>query len=163
MITNKIFSIISGIIPTKTAFAHCDIPCGIYDPNLAQRAAHTVIRMTELLSGISRENETKAEHDVARMTAVKEEYGEMIEEELGTLENDYFKNEHFEKFPELKNMFSDAAKLTSKVRQNIDMNSAEQLLEIILKISEIFYKTKKLTPVRIKSPYPTEREIVIYK
>jgi hypothetical protein len=43
------------------------------------------------------------------------------------------------------------------------MKAAEEMLENILKISEIFYKTKKLQPVRIKSPYPTQREIVTYK
>ena len=31
------------------AYAHCDIPCGIYDPNDAIQAAQTCIRMTELI------------------------------------------------------------------------------------------------------------------
>lgn len=156
-------NMLGKLIPTKMAYAHCDIPCGIYDPNAAQLAAHTVIRMTQLLNELNRGDETKAEHDIARMTHVKEDHGEMVEEELGTLENDYFKEEHFIEFPELKRLFSDATKLSVKVRQAIDMESAEQLLEMVLKISEIFYKTKNLIPVRIKSPYPTQREIVIYK
>lgn len=162
------------ILPAKIAYAHCDIPCGIYDPNRAQLAAHTIIRMTQLLSELKKENppsheasagqgETKAEHDIVRMTHVKEDHGEMVEEELGTLENDYFKEEHFGVFPELKKLFFDAVKLSIKVRQNIDMQSAEQLLETVLKISEIFYKTKNLEPVRVKSPYPTGREIVVYR
>jgi nickel superoxide dismutase len=159
----SLFLIISKILPTRIVYAHCDIPCGIYDPNMAQRAAHTLIRMTQLLGGINRENETKAEHDIARMTHVKEEHGEIIEEELGTLENDYFKDEHFKEFPELKKMFSDAIKLSVLIRQNIDMVASEELLEIVLKISEVFYRSKKLIPIRVKSPYPTQREIVIYK
>jgi nickel superoxide dismutase len=163
IMAKNLFSIIFKILPTRVAYAHCDIPCGIYDPNIAQRAAHTIIRMIQLLGEINRENETKAEHDIARMTHVKEEHGEIIENELGTLENDYFKEEHFEEFPELIKMFSDASKLSSKVRQTIDMDSAKELLEVILKISEIFYRTKKLIPIRVKSPYPTGREIVIYK
>jgi nickel superoxide dismutase len=162
MIKN-ILLLISKILPTGVAYAHCDIPCGIYDPHMSQLAAHTVIRMTQLLSGIDGENETKTEHDIARMTHVKEEHGEIVEEELSTLENDYFKEEHFKEFPELKKMLSDATKLSSTVRQNIDMVASEKLLEVVLKISEVFYLTKKLEPVRVKSPYPTEREIVIYK
>lgn len=152
-----------GLLPERVAYAHCDIPCGIYDPNAAQLAAHTIIRMTQLLSELSMENGVKAGHDIARMTGVKEAHGNMVEKELDTLENDYFKEEHFKAFPELKKIFSEAVRLSIKIRQFIDIESAEQLLEAVLKISEIFYKTKKLIPVRVKSPYPTEREIVTYK
>jgi len=151
------------MLPTKVAYAHCDIPCGIYDPHYAQVAAHTIIRMMQLLNNLNMENRLKADHDIARMTSVKEDHGNIIEKELDTLENDYFKEDHFKEFPELKKMFADATKLSVKTRQAIDMESAEQLLEMILKISEIFYKTKKFEPVRVKSPYPTEREIVVYK
>jgi len=84
-----------NILPLNIAYAHCDIPCGIYDPHQAQLAAHTVIRMTQLLLEIKREDETKAEHDVARATHVKEEHSSIIEEELETLRNDYFKEEHY--------------------------------------------------------------------
>ena len=87
----------------------------------------------------------------------------MIEEELGTLENDYFKEEHFKEYSQLKKLISDAVKLSIKTRQTIDMKSAEELLENVLKIAEIFYKTKNLKPIRVKSPYPTERELVFYK
>jgi len=158
-----ILSIISKILPVKVAYAHCDIPCGIYDPNRAQLAAHTAIRMTQLLGELINDDKIKLGHDIARMTSVKEKHAEVIEEELGTLEDDYFKEEHFKEFSELKELFSNSAKLTAKIRQNIDIEAAEELLENILKVSEIFYKTKKLQPVRLKSPYPTQREIVTYK
>ena len=158
-----LISVISKVLPAKIAFAHCDIPCGIYDPHAAQVGAHTVIRMTQLLSELKREGEIKAEHDIARITHVKEDHGKMIEEELGTLENDYFKEEHFKEYSQLKKLISDAVKLSIKTRQTIDMKSAEELLEIVLKISEIFYKTKNLKPIRVKSPYPTQRELVVYK
>lgn len=152
-----------NFFPSKIAYAHCDIPCGIYDPHAAQVAAHTVIRMTQLLSDVKKDDETKAMHDVARIAHVKEEHASSVEEELGTLENDYFKEEHFSKYPELKGLIADAVKLSAKVRQNIDMISAEELLEKVLKISEIFYKTKNLAPFRVKAPYPTEKELVFYK
>lgn len=158
-----LYNFLLRILPSQVAYAHCDIPCGIYDPHAAQIAAHTVLRMTQLIQELDRENETKAEHDIARMTDVKERHGSLVEEELGTLENDYFKEEHFSQYPDLKKLLSDAVKLSAKVRQTIDMTAAEQLLEIVLNISEIFYKTKKLTPTRVKSPFPTQREIVFYK
>lgn len=148
---------------TGDAFAHCDIPCGIYDPTPAQIAAHTVLRMTQLLKDVKREDETTAEHDIARMTRVKEKHGERVEEELGTLENDYFKPEHFEANPNLKDLLADTVKLSAKARQHIDLEASKQLLEKVLQISEVFYKTKNVTPVRVKSLYPTEAEIVTYK
>ena len=174
MILRNLLISISKILPTRIAYAHCDIPCGIYDPHNAQVGAHTVIRMTQFLNDLKREDppspeasagqgETKAEHDVARITHVKEEHGSLIEDELGTLENDYFKEEHYKEYPELKKLIANAIKLSNKARQAIDMPAAEELLETVLKISEIFYKTKNLTPVRVKSPYPTERELVFYK
>lgn len=150
------------IFPIRTAYAHCDIPCGIYDPNNAQMAAHTVVRMTQLLGEVKRGDETTAEHDIARLTRVKEQHGELVEHELGTLENDYFKEEHFSANPELKELLSAAVKLSIKSRQHIDMDAAHELLEHVLKIAEIFYKTKGVEPVRVKSVYPTGLEVVVH-
>lgn len=152
----KLFSSIVSLIPTQIAYAHCDIPCGIYDPTPAQIAAHTVLRMTQLLA------EKTEMHDVARIIHVKEEHGEKIENELGTFENDYFKPEHFEKFPELKELLAEAVKLSIETRQHVNLEKSQGLLEKVLLISEIFYKTKNVTPVRVSSIYPTKGEIVTY-
>jgi len=136
----KLLTILSNLLPTETAYAHCDIPCGIYDPNQAQLAAHTVLRMIQLL-----DEHSDSMHDVARIVKVKEKHGDLVEDSLGTLENDYFKPEHFEKFPELKGLISDAVQLSIKTRQKPDMKMAEDMLEKVLLISEIFYKTKGVT------------------
>lgn len=151
------------LLKENIAFAHCDIPCGIYDPHAAQLAAHTVLRMTNLLSEVKREDETKAEHDIARVTRVKEKHSDLLEEELETLKNDYFKDEHFTSFPNLKELFDKALKQSAKARQGIDKEAAENTLSLVLEISEIFYKTKNVEPIRIKSVYPTGGEIVTYK
>lgn len=153
----------SKLFTVKTAYAHCDIPCGIYDPHAVQVAAHTVIRMNQLLLEIERIDETKAEHDIARLARVKEKHAEAVEEELGTLENDYFKEEHYKAYPELKELLARGVKLSIKVRQHIDMEAAQQLLETVMKIAEIFYKSKGLEPARVKAPYPTGLEIVVQK
>lgn len=161
---NDVISHILNLIPLRIVYAHCDIPCGVYDPHIAQMAAHTVIRMTQLLKEAEKEKDSVArESKVARMTRVKEKHGGLIEEELGTLDNDYFKPEHHEKFPELANLLKSAVKLSITCRQNIDMESANKLLGETQKIAEIFYKTKDFTPVRIPSGYPTGGEIVSHK
>ncbi len=147
----------------KIAYAHCDIPCGIYDPYNAQRAAHTVIRMTQLLLELKRENETKAEHDVARLTHVKEDHSNLLEEELDTLRNDYFKEEHFKEYPNLHEVFVKTLKASAKARQTIDLQASEEALAGVQEIAEIFFKTKNVEPLRVKSVYPTEGEIVLHK
>src|ERR1035437_7491416 len=98
----KIFKKILLLLPGKIAYAHCDIPCGIYDPHMAQVAAHTVIRMTQLLTDLKSDDPKKMAHDISRMTHVKEEHAGIIEEELETLRNDYFKEEHYAQYPSLE-------------------------------------------------------------
>jgi len=146
-----------NLFPHKTAYAHCDIPCGIYDPNRMQNASHTVIRMTSLLK------DEKDIHKISRMTYVKEEHGKIVEEELITLAYDYFKNEHYDKYENLDKLIDEAVELSAKARQNIDFESANKLLEKVLDVSEIFYKSKGLGFARVKSPYPTELDIVVQK
>lgn len=160
---HRLLTFVSKVLPEELAYAHCDIPCGIYDPHNAQMAAHTVIRMTELLGLVKREDETKAEHDIARMTRVKEKHSDIIEEELDTLQNDYFKEEHFKAYPNLLALFAKTIKSATKSRQTIDLKAAEETLAGIQEIAEIFFKTKNVKPVRVKSVYPTEREIVLYE
>lgn len=145
-------------LPTKPIYAHCDIPCGIYDPHQMQMAAHTVLRMTDLITEAGSDI-----HKIARMTHVKEEHGHIVEEEIGTLEVDYFKDEHFEKFPELEGLLKKTAKLSVKARQEVNQDVAQELLANVQQIAEIFWKTKELEPVRIPSGYPTEGEVVSHK
>ena len=159
----SLIKFLSSILPTETVYAHCDIPCGIYDPHNMQMAAHTVIRMTQLLGKVDRKDETKAGHDIARMTHVKEEHSSILESEIDTLLNDYFKPEHYDKFPNLKGLAEKTLKSLSKARQGIDMASAQEALAGTQEIAEIFYKTKDVTPVRVRSVYPTEGEIILYK
>jgi nickel superoxide dismutase len=160
---NWVLKSITSFLPLNTAYAHCDIPCGLYDPHNAQLAAHTIIRMTQFLGEIKRENETKAEHDVARVTRVKEKHSNILEEELDTLQNDYFKDEHFKEYPELEDLFKSTLKIAAKARQGIDMEAAQKTLEGVQQIAEIFFKSKNVEPVRVKSVYPTGGEIVTHK
>jgi len=162
-----ILSTLIKLLPTKPVDAHCDIPCGIYDPHGAQMSAHTVIRMTQMILDLKKEEGDAGERhylsQIARMTHVKEEHAGSCEEELDTLLNDYFKPEHFAKFPELKELILQTIKLTGKVKQNLDVEAGKELLANTQKIAEIFWQTKGFEPIRIPSGYPTEGEIVTHK
>ncbi len=132
----------------REAHAHCDIPCGIYDPHAAQVAALTVVRMVQLIQALPAPDAGNKEAvdtyamQMARYTEVKEEHAKICEHELVVLWTDYFKPEHLEKHPNLHDTFWKATKLTSTVKQTISMDSAQQLLAACQQIAEIFWETK---------------------
>lgn len=150
------------LLPLKTIYAHCDIPCGIYDPHNMQMAAHTVIRMTQMITDLEEGADHKQfTHQMSRLTKVKEEHAELCKHELRVLWADYFKPEMLEKYPDLNDLVFKTLKLASKSRQEINMEAAEELLGNTQKIAEIFFETKGIKSKRVKAPYPTDREIVI--
>jgi len=153
-------SIIRKILRIELAYAHCDVPCGIYDPHLAQVSAHTVIRMVNLMKALPKED---PDYDLkmSRYISVKEEHGELAKHEIRILWGDYFKPEHQQEYPELTDLVWNAMKLGSAGRQTADLAQAQQLLTTVQKIAEIFWKTKGKTPKRIAAPYPSGGEIVL--
>ena len=52
MIARRAFALLNRLFPQEEASAHCDIPCGIYDPHLAQLAALSVVRMNQLINDL---------------------------------------------------------------------------------------------------------------
>ena len=135
---------------TKVAHAHCDIPCGIYDPHLAQIAALTVVRMNQLIEGLEAPGASAAEqaaHSAAlsRYVTVKEEHAELCKKELDILWHDYFRPDHLEKYPDLHNVIWQATKLASRNKQNVDQDSARELVGTVDKVAEIFWATKNVT------------------
>jgi len=92
--------ITTWLAPTATAHAHCDIPCGIYDPHEAEIAARTVARMVELIGGIEGDD-AAARNKFARCVRVKEDHAEKVKHEVQVIWSDYFKPEHLTANPDL--------------------------------------------------------------
>ena len=136
---HSILSLMNKIVPTQAVYAHCDIPCGIYTPEPMQTAARTVAKMVEKI----KEVETTDTHAISRFTTVKEEHAQICKEQLLILWTDYFKPEHLEMFPELHDTFWKAAKLCSKNKQEVSVETAQELETAVAKIAEIFTATKK--------------------
>jgi len=159
---HKLFQLLDKIKPAKIAYAHCDIPCGIYDPHLAQLAAHTVVRMDTLISEVKQVPPTDADtrNKMIRYVTVKEQNAEIVKHELRILWADYFKPEHLKTFPGLHDLFWNALKTASKAKQSANPADAEALLESVNKIAEIFWKTKEVKTARVKAPYPTSKDVV---
>jgi len=158
------------VSPAPIAYAHCDIPCGIYDPHHAQLAAHTVIRMNLLINDLklpgpnATSQERQEYHNkFERYVATKEQHAELAKHEIRILWGDYFKPEHAQAHPQLHETVFKAMKTASKARQEINLQAAEDLLKAANEIAEIFWKTKNVPTVRAKAPYPTERETVYPK
>jgi len=148
-LVDRVLDKFDHVAPPIDAYAHCDIPCGIYDPHMAQIAALTVVRMVQLIEGLQQPgaNASKNEWDtygmqISRYSATKEEHARICEHELIILWTDYFRPEHLEKHPNLHDVVWKTAKLTSTVKQQINMDAAQQLLAGCQQIAEIFWDTK---------------------
>ena len=147
----------SSILPEMTAEAHCDIPCGIYEPTAAKIAAMTVLRMVlqihELHPPVSfpkilDEHAMKTfANSMMRRFAAKEQHAELCKKELLILWSDFFKSEHVEKFSGLHDMFWKAAKLCSVNKQEVSEERARELVAAVDGIAKIFYEAKG-TPER---------------
>ena len=130
--------------PTTVAYAHCDIPCGIYDPTPAKIAADTVAKMVEKIGQLTpNATDIATRNSFVRMVTVKEQHAEICKKELQVLWSDYFKPEHLEKYPKLHDMFWKALKLASKNKQNVDAAAAAELQTAVKEISDMFWATKK--------------------
>ena len=138
-----ILSFLVKLLPTKLAYAHCDVPCGIYDPRSAQIAAQTVLKMVQLIHELPRQSPTVNDRNkFVRCVLTKEEHARRCKEELLILWADYFKPEHLTIFPNLHNTFWKAAKLCSKNKQEVSMETARELVKSTDEIAEIFKKSK---------------------
>ena len=141
--------LIDRLSPPATIHAHCDIPCGIYDPHLAQVGAQTVVRMNQLIEGLGsapgpgdKEKNDAWHNSLSRYVAVKEEHAELVKKEVRIIWGDYFKPEHLEKYPDLHTVTWNIMKLASKARQEVNLQAAQDLLGQVQKFAEIFWASK---------------------
>jgi len=127
------------IARTITVSAHCDLPCGVYDPAQAKIEAQSVKACMEKYHG-SDDPDFKA-----RAIAIKEERSDLVKHHLWVLWTDYFKAPHFEKYPQLNALFNEATKLAGAggTKGTTDVSVADSLLAKIAEIDTIFWETKK--------------------
>lgn len=146
---NKVTSIIVKMKQIPIAYAHCDGPCGVYDPAQARVSAEAVLSMTKKILQLQPplSNDPKQQiaysNTLTRYIQIKEEQAQQTKEHLLILWTDYFKPEHIEKYPDLHNIFWKAAKLCSACKVEVSLDHAEALLDTIKHIHEIFWATKE--------------------
>ena len=123
------------LAPNTTAHAHCDLPCGVYDPAQARIEAESVKACQEKYQG--------SDDPVFRERAVqiKEERADLVKHHLWVLWTDYFKPEHLEKVPNLHELFWNANKQVSKVKASTDTADSQKLLDMIDEIDAAWKAT----------------------
>jgi nickel superoxide dismutase len=122
--------------PRRIVHAHCDLPCGVYDPAQARIEAESVKAIQEKYRG----NEDAAFR--GRALAIKEERAELVKHHLWVLWTDYFKPEHLEKYPQLHELFWTATKEAGAAKKSEDPAQGQKLLDTIDEITKIFWETK---------------------
>ena len=131
--------------PARTVHAHCDLPCGVYDPAQARIEAESIKAITERYQDAeNKKSATETADDYrARCLVIKEERAEMVKHHLWVLWTDYFKPEHAEAHPDLHSVFWKATKAAGAAKKAQDPAQGQQLLDAIAEIDRIFWETKK--------------------
>ncbi len=134
---SRLLATLDRLSAPPVAAAHCDLPCGVYDPAQARIEAESV-------KGCQQKYQDSDDPVFKeRAVQIKEERADLVKHHLWVLWTDYFKPEHLEKYPELHEMFWKATKLAGDAKKSTDPAQGQELLDAIAEIDEIFWATKK--------------------
>jgi nickel superoxide dismutase len=133
----RLLSLLDRLSPPAVAEAHCDLPCGVYDPAQARIEAESVKAVMEKFNA--------SDDDVfkTRCVVIKEQRADLVKHHLWVLWTDYFKPPHLEAYPNLHELFWHATKTAGQAKQSTDVKVADDLLNQIAEIDKIFWATKK--------------------
>jgi len=122
--------------PRRVVHAHCDLPCGVYDPAQARIEAESVKQIQEKYQG----SDDPVFRD--RAILIKEERADLVKHHLWVLWTDYFKPEHAQKYSNLNDLFWQATKEAGASKKSQDPAQGQKLLDQIDEIAKIFWETK---------------------
>jgi nickel superoxide dismutase len=123
--------------PSRVAHAHCDLPCGVYDPAQARIEAESVKACQQKFQ------DSDDPIFKERAVSIKEERADLVKHHLWVLWTDYFKPDHLAKFPQLHDTFWNATKLAGEAKKTEDPAQGQKLLDAIAEIDKIFWESKK--------------------
>lgn len=149
----------------ETVSAHCDIPCKVYDPYIAQFAAISVIRFMDLIAEINAKQSLTAADMVqlARLTEEKEVHAEKAKQEIRIIWGDYFKAPQIEQFPNIHELTHKIMLAGSVCKQGIEKDKGEKLLSLINEFAAAFWTTKSVETYTATCPFPPSVEVVYPK
>lgn len=131
--------------PKRVVHAHCDLPCGVYDPAQARIEAESVKAIQQKYRDAEDHKKTSesAEEFRTRALLIKEQRADLVKHHLWVLWTDYFKPKHLDDHPGLHETFWRATKLAGDAKRSQDPSQGQQLLDAIAEIDSIFQATKK--------------------
>ena len=132
--------------PGRTAHAHCDLYCGVYDPAQAMIEAMSVLKIAE------KYHASDDEVFRARAIAIKEQRAEDVKHHLMVLWADFFTADHRQQFPNLDDLFWRAIHQAGDAKKSVDPADGQQLIDLIGEISEIFWQTEKAKGMGVYPP-----------
>src|SRR3954454_5745724 len=132
------------LAPRRVVHAHCDLPCGVYDPAQARIEAESVMKCQEKYQDADNQKKPSEslEEFKTRAIGIKEQRADLVKEHLWVLWTDYFKPEHLEKFPQLHDLFWNATKEAGAAKKSNDPAQGQKLLDQIDEIAKVFWETK---------------------
>tara|TARA_B100000214_G_scaffold23425_1_gene15516 strand:- start:2152 stop:2607 length:456 start_codon:yes stop_codon:yes gene_type:complete len=130
------------MIKFSSVKAHCDIPCKVYDPYIAQYAALSVIRLIDLIEEMPEPNTKSDLAKLSRLIEQKEEHAHKVKEEVTTIWGDYFKQAQIEKFPGVHELAHSIMMSASKCKQELSRDNGVELLNQVNEFAEMFWKSK---------------------
>ena len=146
----------------REAKAHCDIPCAVYDPAVAQYAALSVVRFLDLIGEMPDDIQSKKDlAQLSRLVQQKEEHAIEVKEAVRTIWGDYFKEPQMEKFPEIHDLTHSIMMSASKCKQDIDRQNGIDLVEKVNRFAEIFWATKDVKTETKKSLNPPHMDVIV--
>jgi nickel superoxide dismutase len=128
------------------AHAHCDLMCGVYDPAQAKIEAMSVLKACTKAA----ESDDPVFKD--RAILIKEERADLVKHHLSVLWTDFFKPHHLEQYPELHDLFWKAIKKAGEAKKTMDASVAEELIDLIDQISDIFWQTDESKDAGVYPP-----------
>jgi len=132
--------------PARIAYAHCDLPCGVYDPAQARIEAESVLKSCEKYA----DSDDPVFRD--RCVLIKEERAEMVKHHLSVLWTDFFKPHHLEKNSSVHDLFWRAGKAAGEAKKTMDPAPAKELISLIDQISKAFWSTDESKAAGVYKP-----------
>ena len=160
---HSLLSKIDSKLRFEEARAHCDVPCGIYDPSAAQISALTVVRMVDLIEELGADTaewDLAAANKMIRCVAQKEEHAEDVKHEVRIIWGDYLKGAALEEHPNAHDLTHRIMLKASACRQGVSREDAVELVELVNEFAELFWQTKGVETTRAVCPYAPSLETV---
>ena len=138
----------------KTVLAHCDIPCKVYDPAVAQVSALSVVRLIDLIVELENPVSLTGAAQLSRLVTEKETQAKIVKSEVNTIWGDYFKEPQIAAYPGVHALVHDLMQTASACKQGVDRNTGERLVTQLNLFTEMFWQSKGIETKMAVAPYP---------